>query len=184
MEKKISFVTNNIHKVMEVQSLLPNWKFEHANFALREIMSLEPSEVVSDKLFEAAKIVKPPLIVEKTCLRLSCLEGHLPGPFTQVFAQALGKHGIAEFVGKSGDDRARVVTVLGYYDGSDIRLFQGEISGKIVPPKGDGGFSWDLIFQPDGYYKTFGEMGTLEKNRISHRKIACERLGEFLRSIG
>ncbi|MFH0961728.1 MAG: non-canonical purine NTP pyrophosphatase [archaeon] len=183
-EKRLAFVSSSVSKQVEFQSLLPGWTIDLMDLPIKEIQSLEPSEVLREKLLEAAKQLPIPFLAEKTCLMLSCLGGNLPGSFTQAFAQALGKNGISEFVLKNGDDRARVVTLVGYFDGSNIQYFQGEVSGKIVPPRGDGGFSWDSIFQPDGFDQTFGEMGTLKKNQMSHRKIACDKLRAFLEKTG
>ena len=50
------------------------------------------------------------------------------------------------------DRRARAACVFGYYDGCNLRLFRGELSGVIsTEPRGDGGFGWDKVFIPDGY---------------------------------
>ena len=48
-------------------------------------------------------------------------------------------------------------------------LFSGRTHGKIVPARGDPGFGWDPIFQPDGFDETFAEMDKTVKNTISHR---------------
>lgn len=62
-----------------------------------------------------------------------------------------------------------------------IRMFEGQCDGEIVwPPRGEGGFGYDPIFQPYGYTETFAEMGKEEKNKISHRAKA---LNEFLEAI-
>lgn len=61
-----------------------------------------------------------------------------------------------------------------------MKVFIGEIKGRIVRPRGESGFGWDPVFQPDGYSKTFAEMGADEKNAISHRFKAFEKLRVFL----
>ncbi|MDY3947006.1 MAG: RdgB/HAM1 family non-canonical purine NTP pyrophosphatase [Ezakiella sp.] len=59
--------------------------------------------------------------------------------------------------------------------------FRGEIRGKILEiPRGSGGFGYDPYFLPDGCVKTFAEMNSEEKNKISHRKRALEKLKNFL----
>ena len=68
--------------------------------------------------------------------------------------------------------------VLAWPDGHD-EVFEGTIPGQIVwPPRGDQGHGYDPIFQPDGHQETFGEMDRWEKNRLSHRARAFERLIE------
>jgi XTP/dITP diphosphohydrolase len=70
---------------------------------------------------------------------------------------------------------------IGYCEpGKDVRIFRGEIDGRIVMPRGKSGFGWDVIFIPEGCTKTFGEMASEEKNKISHRKKAFEKFREFL----
>jgi len=60
--------------------------------------------------------------------------------------------------------------------------FEGRVSGNLVwPPRGDKGFGYDPMFQPDGYEITFGEMDPAEKHTISHRARAFRRLLEYLR---
>jgi XTP/dITP diphosphohydrolase len=71
-------------------------------------------------------------------------------------------------------------TIIGYSDSSgNIDYFEGTIKGIIVSPRGTG-FGWDPIFQPEGYSKTFGELTAEEKNSVSMRKIAVEKLKEYL----
>ncbi len=61
--------------------------------------------------------------------------------------------------------------------------FSGEIDGYLrFPPRGENGFGYDPIFQPDGYIHTFAEMDPAEKHRISHRARAFAKFVEFLKS--
>jgi len=66
--------------------------------------------------------------------------------------------------------------VLAWPDGHD-EVFEGRMSGRIVwPMRGDQGHGYDPIFQPDGHDVTFGEMDRWEKNKISHRADAFQKL--------
>ncbi len=66
--------------------------------------------------------------------------------------------------------------VIAWPDGHD-EVFEGRIDGQVVwPMRGEEGHGYDPIFQPDGYDITFGEMDRWEKNRISHRGRAFEKL--------
>ena len=70
----------------------------------------------------------------------------------------------------------RCTLVLAWPDGHD-EVFEGVMPGQIVwPMRGDQGHGYDPIFQPDGFDLTFGEMDRWEKNRISHRARAFEKL--------
>lgn len=59
------------------------------------------------------------------------------------------------------------------------KIFVGQVSGRIVKPRGDNGFGWDPVFEPEGGMKTYAEMGK-DKNKISHRKKAIMELKEYL----
>ena len=62
-------------------------------------------------------------------------------------------------------------------------LFEGSVEGVIIENKrGEEGFGYDPIFQPDGYLQTFAEMSLDEKNKISHRAKATKKLVEFLKN--
>ena len=80
------------------------------------------------------------------------------------------------------DRKARFITAIALTQGGKDYLFEGKIEGTIRnEPKGDHGFGYDPIFQPDGYEVTFAEMTKAEKNKISHRAIAMNKLIEFLK---
>ena len=65
----------------------------------------------------------------------------------------------------------------------EIHQFEGIVEGQIIcERRGGEGFGYDPIFQPDGYNKTFAELGMDIKNHISHRARAVQKLAEFLKS--
>lgn len=66
-------------------------------------------------------------------------------------------------------------------DGKSVN-FEGVVEGKITEEKrGSNGFGYDPIFQPKGYASTFGEMSLKEKNKISHRSIAINKMVQYLK---
>lgn len=66
-------------------------------------------------------------------------------------------------------------------DGKSVN-FEGVVEGKITEEKrGSNGFGYDPIFQPNGYSSTFGEMSLKEKNKISHRSIAINKMVQYLK---
>jgi len=83
-----------------------------------------------------------------------------------------------------GKRHARFVCcmALAFPDGT-VRTFFGYAKGRIgTEPKGAKGFGYDPVFLPDGHERTFAEMSAEDKDRLSHRGKAIEKLGEFLRS--
>ena len=66
-------------------------------------------------------------------------------------------------------------------DGKSVN-FEGVVEGKITEERrGSNGFGYDPIFQPNGYASTFGEMSLKEKNKISHRSIAINKMVQYLK---
>ena len=78
--------------------------------------------------------------------------------------------------------RARFRCVLALAcKGEVLGLFEGIVDGQIVDrPRGSHGFGYDPIFMPEGFQQTFGELAPAEKNQLSHRARALERLRTFL----
>ncbi len=176
------FVTGNENKFLEVKNMLPNISLEQLRLDLPEIQSVELEEIIKSKLLEALKHSKRPVIVEDTGLYLECLNG-LPGPLIKWFEERIGLYGIADVCEKMGEDKAVARTIIGFASNKEeIRLFEGSIKGSIVQPRKGTGFGWDSIFVPEGHEKAFSEMEPEEKNAISMRRNALEKLREFLES--
>lgn len=63
--------------------------------------------------------------------------------------------------------------------GCEVHLFEGVTEGTIVPARGPTTFGWDPIFLPDGHEQTYAEMSKEDKNAISHRYRALQKLSAF-----
>ncbi len=69
------------------------------------------------------------------------------------------------------------------FPGSETTLFEGVCPGHIsLQPTGAGGFGYDPLFIPDGFDKSFAELGDAVKNAISHRALALQKLRQYLAS--
>lgn len=78
--------------------------------------------------------------------------------------------------------RACFKTVIALIMDGKEHLFEGRIDGEIITEKqGNGGFGYDPLFRPAGYDKTFAQMEMSEKNKISHRALAVNKLVDFLK---
>lgn len=79
--------------------------------------------------------------------------------------------------------KARFKTVISLILDGKEHLFEGSVEGTITEQRsGSKGFGYDPIFKPDGYDISFAEMDPAEKNRISHRAKAMEKLISFLKT--
>lgn len=81
------------------------------------------------------------------------------------------------------NNKARARTIIGLADkNGKVSFFEGTIKGEVVRPEGNNNFGWDPIFKPDGKEKTFGGMTKQEKNKVSMRRKALEKLGGYIES--
>lgn len=173
----LHFITGNQGKLKEVQSILGD--VVALDIDLVEIQSLDAHEIIRAKLEEARIHHKGKLIVEDTSLYFQGLNG-LPGPLIKWFMKSIGNDGLMKIVQNLDNNRAEAKTVIGYSNANgEVSFFEGSVFGTIVTPRGTG-FGWDPIFMPDGQTKTFGEMTAEGKNSLSMRRLAVEKLREFL----
>lgn len=178
---KIYFLSSNKYKISEVKKILSSDKIVVSAFSnkINEIQSEDMHAIARDKVIKAYGIIARPVFVEQTGLLIEKF-GDLPGGLTQIFWDSLQADKFSEFFARDEGSPTIAKTVLAYCDGRKVYTFEGEIRGDIInPPRGNRDFQWDCVFQPEGYDKTFAEMGE-EKNEISMRKIALEKLKDFL----
>lgn len=169
-------LTGNTGKFTEIQLIFP--EAVQMDVDLPEIQSLDPQEIIEFKLMEASQIKEGAFMVEDTSLFCDGLNG-LPGPLIKWFLKKLSLEQIVEKVGENSS--AQAVTTVGYRtETGDMIYATGKVAGTIVSPRGDQGFGWDMIFQPEGSDKTFGEMDRVEKTQYSMRRIALEKLKGLL----
>lgn len=134
-------------------------------------------EISKKKCQEAARIVQGPVIVEDTCLCFNALQG-LPGPYIKWFLEKLQPEGLVKMLAGWEDKSAQAVCTFAYSPGdpNQVVLYKGITEGEIVEPRGSRDFGWDPCFQPKGYAQTYAEMPKTEKNEISHRRRALDKL--------
>lgn len=175
---KLTFITGNKGKFEEASKIIVY--LEQKDIDLVEIQSLDPKEIIKAKLEEAKKHIDGNIIVEDGSLCLESLNG-LPGPFAKWFWNKIGNEGFYKLALGTGNLNVttKVVVGLSILD-EEIKFFEGEIKGKLVAPRGDNGFGFDPIFEVEGTGKTFAEMTMEEKNEISMRKIAFQKLKDYL----
>jgi len=183
MPKKetLYFITGNKNKFSELNAIIP--EIEQLDLDLEEIQETDAKNIIEAKLRKALKKRKGDFIIEDTSLYLDCLNG-LPGPLIKWFMQKIGNEGIWKIAENYGNTKAEAKTIIGYAKNEkDIHFFEGSIKGEIVKPSGETTFGWDPIFKPEGHSKTFQEMSKEEKNNISMRRIAAEKLKEHLLKV-
>jgi len=174
---KIYFLTGNKNKLDEAMAIMP--EIESKDVDLPEIQEIDPKKIIEIKLEAASKVVEGNLMVEDNSLYMSATEG-LPGPLIKWFMKTIGSRGLVDIATKLGNSAAEAKVWIGYLSEGKTEFFEGNIKGKIVEPRGENGFGWDAIFEVEGTGKTFAEMTSEEKNKISMRKVALEKLKSYL----
>ena len=176
---KLYFITGNQSKLKEFKDIIPD--IEQLDIDLPEIQEINAKTIIKDKLLRALKHAKGEIIVEDTSLHLDALNG-LPGPLIKWFVPTLGTEGIVDITERFSKNKAQVKTLIGYAKNRDeLHFFEGVVEGSIVRARGPAKFYFDPIFLPNGHDKTFAEMSLEEKNAISHRSQAINKLKDFLK---
>ncbi len=187
---ELVFATHNPHKFHEINALIP----DHIRLlSLRDIGCESEIPETSDTL-EGNAIIKAihikktygyPAFSDDSGLLTKALYG-APGVYSARFAgpgndAAANMDKLLNLLKDKDNRKAQFKTVIALVLGEEPMLFEGVADGEITLNKrGNGGFGYDAIFQPDGYSKTFAELPTGIKNRISHRGKAMKQLLQYL----
>ena len=190
--RKLVFATNNAHKLEEVRAVLDN-KIEIVS--LNELGCYDDIPETADTL-EGNALIKAEYVFNKfemaciaddTGLEVEALNGE-PGVYSARYggephnAQKNMQKLLTNLKGIE-NRKARFKTVIVLKDAERELYFEGTIHGHISEtPSGAAGFGYDPVFVPDGYNKSFAELGPELKNKISHRALAVEELIRFLKN--
>jgi len=190
MIEQLVFATNNANKTLEVRELLAA-KYEVLNLS---DIGCEVDIPETGNTFAENATLKSAYVVENyqiNCfaddsgLEVEALNNE-PGIFSARYSGARGDMENMMFLLQKMEDisnrNARFKTVVSLIQNGVNYLFEGAVYGKLrTEPTGTKGFGYDPIFEPTGYHKTFAEMELSEKNKISHRAIAMQKLIAFLK---
>ena len=174
-------MTANLNKVREAENILgEKFLVDHRKLDLVEIQSLKSAEIIKKKAEEAYKILKLPVLVDDTSLSFAAWNG-LPGPLIKWFVERMGEPGLCRMLKGEKNRKATVTCSVAFYDGKKIKIVNVEEEGIITDkPMGKAGFGFDSIFIPKGQKKTYAQMTSEEKDKISHRKLALEKMRKYL----
>lgn len=191
-DKKIVVASHNKGKLVEIAQLIAPFGFEAKSAA--EYNLPEPEETGTTfeenayiKAFAAASATGLPALSDDSGLEVDALDG-APGVYTAdwatlpeggrdfAMAMRITEEKLAESGATTPEKRVgRFVSVLCLcWPDGHAEYFRGEVEGKLIwPPRGEKGFGYDPVFQPDGFDVTFGEMEPEEKKGkdepLSHR---------------
>lgn len=190
---RLVVASHNSGKVREIAALLGPLGLEPVSAGALGLPEPEETETTFAgnavlKARAAAEASGLPALADDSGLEVFAIGGE-PGVYSARWAGPDKDFGMAmrlvwEKLNASGDDRsARFVCALALaLPGGGVEVFEGEARGTIVwPPRGDKGFGYDPMFEPQGHTRTFGEMTHDEKLPLTHRARAFEKLVASLR---
>ncbi len=187
------FATNNHHKLEEIQAILGG------HFKLLSLTDIGCFEDIPEeeptlegnarqKAFYVFDRYGYPCFADDTGLEIEALN-QKPGVYSARYA---GKEKDANAnmdkvlskLSKINNRKARFRTVISLVINGMETQFEGIVEGEILTEKkGNSGFGYDPIFRPLGFNQTFAEMSLTDKNKISHRGRAVEKLVSFLKNF-
>jgi XTP/dITP diphosphohydrolase len=187
---KLIFATHNHNKAREIQAIMPEGI---ELLTLDEIQCDEEIPETAATLDGNAKL-KAAYIAQQfdmecfaddTGLEVAALHGE-PGVHSARYAgqsrdPEANMHLLLEKLASKGDRSAQFRTVIALYWNKEFHYFEGIVKGKILQEKkGNNGFGYDPIFEPENCGKSFAEMTLEEKNKYSHRSRALDKMIAFL----
>lgn len=189
---ELIFATHNNNKVKEVTKMLPSY------LSMKSLTAIDFFEEIEEtgETFEENALLKAKTIFNKTGknvfaddsgLVIEALDG-APGVYSARYA-GTGKDedniakALKELDGKT-NRKAYFISIFCLILNGKEYFFEGRVNGTIATEiRGDNGFGYDPIFIPDGFSKSFAQMTPEEKNAISHRGKAIEKLNDFLTNL-
>jgi XTP/dITP diphosphohydrolase len=197
--KQIVFATNNQHKLEEVRAILGE-EFEVLSLADIGFEGdiPETGETLMDNAAQKAHYIYNryhiDVFADDTGLEVDALDG-APGVYSARYAgeghdSEANMQKLLSELGENNNRKARFCTIIALIQKMhnldcvwSLQFFSGIVEGEITRERsGVGGFGYDPIFRPDGYDKTFAELGAEVKNQISHRARATQKLCAFLQN--
>lgn len=190
---KILFATANQNKAFEIQKLLPE------NFEIITLKDIpikedipETSDTIEGNARQKAEYIAQHFdmdcFADDTGLEIDALNGE-PGVYSARYA---GKEKnpennmnlVLDKMENISNRKARFKTVIALYFKKEMYFFEGIIDGTIRTERaGEEGFGYDPIFEPENCGKTFAELTIEEKNKMSHRARAFDKMVKFLNQI-
>ena len=193
--EEIVFASHNEGKIKEIKKLLAPYGINVKSALDMDLPDVEET----GKTFEEnsllksrtiAKLVNKPCLADDSGLCVDALNG-APGVYSARYAPNRDfDKGMEKLLAemekspnKSRNAHFSCVISLAWPDGQ-YKVFAGQVDGKIALHKmGVGGFGYDPLFVPEGFTCSFAQMSQEEKNKISHRGRAVEKLKDFLNNL-
>jgi len=178
----ISYVTGNPGKAREAREYLGG-DVRQVDYDYREIQHHDLAAIAAHGARESFEALDEPVVTDDAGLFVRAFDG-FPGPYSSYVEDTVGVEDVWRLASDEDDRRASFRVVLAYCDErtrerqpDGVVTFEGRVDGRLVAPRGDGGFGYDPIFEYDG--TTMAEMDTERKNAVSHRGRAMATFADW-----
>ena len=193
LSESLCFVSSNKKKFTETKSILEGFgvtskvKLEFVDMILPEAQTDSIADVAASKAYHAFGACKKPVIVEDAGLEIMSLK-KFPGPYSSYVYSTIGNTGILNLLRDDNNKKGRRAcfhSVVAYRDTLQQISFSAKVYGTISrTTRGQDGWGYDPIFVPQNQKndKTFAELGTTNKNCVSHRYRALKKFASWFLS--
>jgi len=193
---EIIFASHNQGKIAEIRQILESLGIKVIGSDEIDLPEIEETgttfeENAALKALAISKLKNVPCLADDSGLCVDALDDR-PGVYSARYApnrnfqKAMEKllNEINNTHSMNRNAHFSCVLVLAYPNGN-YQAFEGRVDGQISSePKGKNGFGFDPVFIPNGYDKTFAELGSEVKNKISHRGEALHKFVTYLKQKG
>ncbi len=191
----VFIASSNEGKIKEIKAILADTSLNLSSVLdrgdLKDFDVEETGKTFQDNALLKAKayaqLLKMPTIADDSGLEVQSLDGFPSVNSNRWFKGTASERNLAllDLLKNEGNRQARFYSVICFYDPNTkvAKFFEGEIKGKIpLEQRGSKieGFGYDPIFIPEGFEKSFAELGTEFKNTISHRRKALLKLSQYV----
>ncbi|MFX1569523.1 MAG: RdgB/HAM1 family non-canonical purine NTP pyrophosphatase [Promethearchaeota archaeon] len=190
-ENLIYFVTGNINKFNEISDLFSKanmrYTLHHKDIKTLEIQANNIKEVALYKLNSIKGQIEGSYFIEDAGFFVDSPLNGFPGVYSSYVMKTIGNKGLLRLIDDFEKTKAHFTSIIAFYLAPLEKeyYFEGNVYGKVSKKlRGSGGFGFDPIFLPDIIpNKTFAELSTDEKNKISHRGKAWNEFINFLEKL-
>ncbi|MHB8361585.1 MAG: RdgB/HAM1 family non-canonical purine NTP pyrophosphatase [Thermoplasmataceae archaeon] len=177
----IKFVSSNEYKFEEIREMMKirGIDIEWVKLKYEEIQSDSTEEISRDSCSKLKEKIHGKFFIEDTGIFIKALSG-FPGPYSSYIQKTIGNKGIIDLMVNLPRE-ATFVTVISYWNGTNILQFKGETDGIVADAISQGrAFGYDPIFIPKGKDMTMSLLSLEEKNKVSQRGKAMNDFIQYL----
>ena len=173
--------TSSDNKYAEAKEVLGIYGIELERLSIQRVeIQADDPELIAEYSLKVLDL-NIPILVEDAGLYIKKYYG-FPGPYSSYALRTIDNEGILKLMENEDEREARYLSAVAFRDENSTITFKGEVKGRISRvERGTSGFGFDPIFIPEeGDGRTFAEMSTEEKAKISHRARAFRKLAEWI----